>query len=154
MKKYSIEWWKSLTGAQIGNETEELVEAVLKKWNTSVRFAWHRLPDTKAARLSTISAQPADYMYRCGTHAGFIEVKAVAHAYRLPKGNLSQLPTLHKWELAGSDDVLLVFHYLVGEWRAIDPRLLSTSVPSWDLSEYRTHQNAETALRSIGYFSR
>lgn len=152
MKKYSIEWWKSLTGPQIGNETEVMVESVLKRWNSSVKFSWHRLPDTKAARMSTLQAQPADYIYRCGSYAGFIEVKALAHAYRLPKANLSQLPTLHKWELAGSDDVLLVFHYLTNEWRAIDPRLLSTDVPSWNLSEYQVHPTAEEALKSMGYF--
>jgi hypothetical protein len=152
LKKYSIEWWKSLTGPQIGNETEAMVEAVLKRWNSSVKFAWHRLPDTKAARMSMMAAQPADYIYRCGSYAGFIEVKALAHAYRLPKANLSQLPTLHKWELAGSDDVLLVFHYLTGEWRALDPRLLSTDVPSWNLSEYLVYPTAEEALKSLGYF--
>ena len=152
MKKYSIEWWKSLTGPQIGNEAEAMVEDVLKKWNSKVKFAWARLPDTKAARMNILQAQPADYIYRCGSYAGFIEVKAVAHTYRLPKGNLSQLPTLHKWELAGSDDVLLVFHYLTSEWRAVDPRLLSTNVPSWDLSEFPPHQTAEAALNSMGYF--
>jgi hypothetical protein len=152
VKKFSIEWWKSLTGPQIGNETEAMVEAVLKRWNSSVKFAWHRLPDSKAARMNMLQAQPADYIYRCGSYAGFIEVKALAHAYRLPKANLSQLPTLHKWELAGSDDVLLVFHYLTNEWRALDPRLLSTDVPSWDLREYLTHPTAEEALKSIGYF--
>ena len=88
MKKYSIEWWKSLTGPQIGNEAEAMVEDVLKKWNSKVKFAWARLPDTKAARMNIIQAQPADYIYRCGSYAGFIEVKAVAHTYRLPKGNL------------------------------------------------------------------
>lgn len=152
MKKYSIEWWKSLTGPQVGNEAEAMVEAVLKRWNTSIKFSWHRLPDTKAARMSTIAAQPADYIYRCGSYAGFIEVKALAHAYRLPKANLSQLPTLHKWELAGSDDVLLVFHYLTGEWRALDPRLLSTDVPSWNLSEYPAYPTPEEALKGMGYF--
>jgi hypothetical protein len=152
VKKYSIEWWKSLTGPQVGNEAEAMVEAVLKRWNSSIKFAWHRLPDTKAARMSMMAAQPADYIYRCGSYAGFIEVKALAHAYRLPKANLSQLPTLHKWELAGSDDVLLVFHYLTGEWRALDPRLLSTDVASWDLREYLTHSTAEEALKSLGYF--
>jgi len=129
-----------------------MVEAVLKRWNSSVKFAWHRLPDSKAARMNMLQAQPADYIYRCGCYAGFIEVKATAHAYRLAKDKLSQLATLHKWELAGSDDVLLVFHYLTNEWRAIDPRLLSTDVPSWNLSEYRAYPTAEEALRGMGYF--
>ena len=152
MQKYSSEWWASLTPHQVGNEVETLVERVLKKWNNSVKFAWHRLPDMKAARLNAISAQPADYIYRCGKRAGFIEVKGVAHPYRLPKANLSQLPTLHKWELAGSDDVVLVYHYLVNDWRAIDPRLLKDGVPSHDLREFAAYSSAEEALKSTGYF--
>ena len=63
-----------------------------------------------------------------------------------------QLPILHKWELAGSDDVILVHHYFFGEWRAIDPRLLKTDVPSHDLSEFQTYSTAEEALKSMGYF--
>ena len=102
--------------------------------------------------MSMLQAQPADYIYRCGPYAGFIEVKGLAHAYRLPRGNLSQLPTLHKWELAGSDDVVLVYHYLFDEWRAIDPRHLKADVPSHDLREFPVHGSAAEALKSIGYF--
>lgn len=152
MKKYSLEWWQSLTPHQVGNEVEGMVESVLKKWNSSLKFAWARLPDTKAARMNMLQAQPADYIYRCGSHAGFIEAKGLAHSFRLPRGNLSQLPILHKWELAGSDDVILVHHYFFGEWRAIDPRLLKTDVPSHDLSEFQTYSTAEEALKSMRYF--
>ena len=152
MKKYSLEWWQSLTGPQVGNEVEAQVEKVLKGWNNSVKFAWARLSDTKAARMSMLQAQPADYIYRCGQRAGFIEVKGLAHAYRLPRGNLSQLPTLHKWELAGSDDLVLVYHYLFDEWRAIDPRHLKADVPSHDLREFPVHGTAAEALKSSGYF--
>ncbi len=152
MKKFSIEWWQSLTGQQVGNEVEALVENVLRGWNSSLKFAWARLPDTKSARVNMVQAQPADYIYRCQSYSGFIEVKGLAHAYRLPKANLSQLPTLHKWELAGSDDVVLVYHYLFNEWRAIDPRLLKTDVPSHDLREFPVHGTAAEALKSMGYF--
>jgi hypothetical protein len=152
MKKYSTEWWQFLSPAQVGNEVEYLVENVLKGWNSSLKFAWARLPDTKSARMNMMQAQPADYIYRHRTFAGFIEAKGLAHAYRLPKANLSQLPTLHKWELAGSDDVVLVYHYLFNEWRAIDPRLLKTDVPSHDLREFPVHGTAAEALKSMGYF--
>jgi hypothetical protein len=152
MKRHSAEWWAELSGPQVGNEVEAMVEKVLKEWNEKLAFAWHRLPDTKSSRVNMIAAQPADYLYRCGKYAGFIEVKGLAHPYRLPKGNLSQLPTLHKFELAGSDDVLLVYHYYQNEWRAIDPRLLKTGVPSWDLGEFETHATAALALKSMGYF--
>lgn len=152
MKKFSVEWWQSLTAPQVGNEVEGMVETVLKTWNMRLGFAWHRLPDSKAARVNMVAAQPADYLYRCGRHAGFIEVKGLAHAYRLPKANLAQLPVLHKWELAGSDDVVLVHHYLTGDWRAIDPRLLKADAASHDLREFETHNTPSEALKSMGYF--
>lgn len=151
-QKFSPAWWEALTAHEVGNEVEALVEKALKFFNTRLVFAFHRLPDTKSARLNMVASQPADYIYRCGSYAGFIEVKGLAHAYRLPRGNLSQLPTLHKWELAGSDDVVLVYHYLFDEWRAIDPRHLKADVPSHDLREFPVHGSAAEALKSIGYF--
>ena len=152
MRKYSNEWWQSLSSQQIGNETEGLVEDLLKKWNNKINFAWHRLPDTKSARMNMIAAQPADYIYRQDKYAGFIEVKALAHPFRLPKINLSQLPVIHKWCLAGSDDVVLVHHYLTSEWRAMDPRSLQAGLPSWDLREFPTFATPGEALLSMRYF--
>lgn len=153
MKKYSPEWWSLLTPQMIGNETESLVEGVLKEWNKRQAFAWHRLPDTKSARMNMIAAQPADYIYRCDKKAGFIEVKGLAHAYRLPKDNISQLPILHKWALAGSDDVVLVHHYMHGVWRALDPRILILGQPSWDLRNVEAFATPAAALLSTGYFA-
>lgn len=48
-KKYSIEWWQELKPEKVGKETELLVESVLKKLNGQQHFAWHRLPDARAA---------------------------------------------------------------------------------------------------------
>ena len=152
MKKYSLEWWQSLTGPQVGNEVEAQVEKVLKGWNNSVKFAWARLSDTKAARMSMLQAQPADYIYRCGSHAGMIEAKGLVHPYRLPKKNLSQLPTLRKWALAGSEDVILVYHYMQDKWRPVYPIALNPADPSWDLRQFLTFGTAEDALKSTGYF--
>lgn len=152
MKKFTPEWWQSLSPHQIGNEVEALVEKILKDFNTRLAFAWHRLPDTKSARLNTIAAQPADYIYRCGDVAGFIEVKALGHPYRLPKDNLTQLPTLRKWGYAGSNDVILVYHYLRGHWRHLHPLWLDPSKPSWDLREFAYYYTAEDALKATGFF--
>ena len=152
MKKYTPEWWTSLTSHQVGNAVEDLVEAVLKKWNSRQNFAWMRLPDTKSARLNMLQANPADYVYRCGKTSGFIEVKGLAHEYRLPKGNLSQLPNLLKWSLAGNQDVVLVHHYVTGTWRAIHPNELGLGVPSWDLRFIDSFSTPEQALLSTGYF--
>ena len=151
MKKYSSEWWQSLPPERVGKETELIVEALFKKWNARQDVAWHRLPDSKAGR-SYIKAQPADHVYRCGKYAGFLEVKADKHPTRLPAAWLTQLPTLHKWSLAGSTDIVLIHHYLTGEWRAIFAEELDTGVTSWNLDSYPTYPTAEAALISTGVF--
>lgn len=151
MKKYSPEWWQSIPPEKVGKATEELVEKLFTEWNNSQDFAWHRLPDAKSAR-GRVKAQPADYIYRKGKHSGFIEVKALKHPYRLPSERVTQLPTLKKWGLAGSENFLLVFHYMFGQWRVTHPGCLEFGVPSWDLSEFPTSASAEDALNSTGYF--
>lgn len=151
MKKYSSEWWQSLPPEKVGNETEKLVEGLFKEWNNSQRFAWHRLPDAKAAR-GRMAAQPADYLYRHGVTAGFIEVKALKHPYRLPAARVSQLPTLKKWSMAGAQNLVLVFHYMENVWRVLYPGGLDSAAASWDLREVPTYASAEDALISTGYF--
>ena len=151
MKKFSPGWWQSLPPERVGRETELIVEALFKKWNARQDVAYHRMPDAHAAR-GRLKAQPADYVYRCGKYAGFLEVKAVKHATRLPAARLTQLPTLHKWSLAGSTDIVLIHHHTTGEWRAIYAAELPTDVTSWDLSGHPTFPTAEAALISTGVF--
>lgn len=151
MKKYSNEWWQSLPPEKVGKETERLVEGLFAKWNEKQSFAWHRLPDSKSAR-NFLKAQPADYIYRSGSSAGFLEVKALKHPFRLPAARLSQLPVIKKWNLAGAQNIVLVFHYMENVWRAVLPSQLPFGVPSWDLSGLPTYPTAEDALLSTGYF--
>lgn len=149
MKKWTPEWWASLPPEKVGDATEDLVETLFKKWNTSTYFAWHRLPDAKAAR-GRMKAQPADYIYRSGSKSGFIEVKALKHPHRLPAERVTQLPTLKKWSLAGSFDYVLVHQYMEGVWRIIPAGLLDTRLSSWDLSNCPTFPSAEAALEYVG----
>ena len=151
IKKFSQEWWASLPPERVGKETEKLVEDMFVKMNSSQRFAYHRLPDAKAAR-GMLKAQPADFSYRNGNHAGYIEVKALKHPYRLPFDRLSQLPILKKWSLAGSDDIILIHHYMIGLWRVALPQELSGNVTSWDLSKHQGYDSAVDALQSTGWF--
>lgn len=151
-KKYTPEWWASLPPEKVGDETEKLVEELFREWNQRQWFAWHRLPDAKAGR-GRIAAQPADYIYRNGRKtSGFIEVKALKHAYRLPSARLTQLPTLLKWALAGSSSLVLVHHYMEGVWRVIPPRWMEPGATSWDLRDLEAYPNAKVALESTGYF--
>lgn len=136
---------------QRGKPTEKLVEDVLKRFNASANFAYFRLPDSRSAR-SFIKANPADFLYRCGEYAGFIEAKATEHAYRLPTSKVSQIQTLHKFALAGSDDLVIVHHTVENVWRCVAVKHLPLGVPSWDLREFDTYGSAEEALRSSFWF--
>ena len=151
MKKYSAAWWQSLPPEKVGKETEKLVESLFTEWNQWQSFAWHRLPDSKAAR-AFLKAQPADFVYRSGHFSGFIEVKALKHPYRLPTDRVTQLATLKKWSLAGSQNLILVHHYMEGVWRVLYPSGLDASVPSWDLRNVETYEDAGDALMCTGYF--
>lgn len=151
VKKYTPEWWAGLPPERVGKETEKMVEALFIEWNNSTNFAWHRLPDAKSAR-GMLRAQPADYIYRSPTGSGFIEVKALKHPYRLPSERVSQLPTLKKWALAGSQDIILVHHYMIGQWRIMCPEDIECGVPSWDLSRIETHPTAKDALLKTLFF--
>lgn len=150
-KKYSQSWWASLRPEQVGKETEKLVEGVFDKWNTRVTFAWHRLPDAKSAR-GALKAQPADYLYRSGSHSGFIEVKALKHNYRLPRDRVSQLATLRKWSLAGGENLVLVHHYMTGEWKWQWAQFLDPAATSWVLSDLKAYPDPESAMLSTGLF--
>lgn len=149
MRKFTPEWWSSLRPEVAGKETEKLVTEVLQMANVNSLFAWHRLPDAKAAR-GALAAQPADFMYRFGDISGFLEVKALKHEFRLPKDRMSQLPVLHKWALAGSTNYVLVHHYMEGLWRIVDAAELEFGVPSWDLRKHEVYSAAATALRAKG----
>jgi len=151
MKKYDPTWWASLPPERVGKETENLVEDVFKVWNERQDFAWHRLPDAKAAR-GRLAAQPADFLWRCGEMSGFLEVKALNHPYRLPASRLTQLPTLKKWTLASSKDIVLVHHYMLGLWTSCFVQELDFGVPSWDLRDFPSCQTAERALMGTGMF--
>lgn len=136
---------------QRGKQAEKLVETVLKKWNNQSHFAYQRLADSRTAR-SYIAAQPADFIYFCGKHAGFLEVKSTTHNTRLTRAAVSQLPTLQKFSHAGASNIVLVYHSELNVWRVLFPANLLMDVPSWELSAIPTHPDAESALLSTGYF--
>ena len=136
---------------QRGKQAEKIVETVLRKWNSRVTFAYWRLPDSRSAR-SFLVAQPGDYGYFSGSHAGIIEVKSSLHPSRIAKDKISQLPVLQKFALAGAKNLILVFHSEIDKWRVLFPSELAMDVPSWELSAFPLFDSAEDALISTGYF--
>ena len=130
-----------------GKYAEKEVVKVFKKWNASAAFAWHRLPDARSAR-GALAAQPADFIVSSGDTV-FLEVKETEHKFRLAKDKVAQLPTLHKFKLAGTDFCVLIYHTASEVWRVVPSDAFSESAPSWDLSGYPTFANAEAALEFI-----
>ena len=139
------------TVGQRGKQAEKIVSDILKRWNNKASFAFWRLPDSRSAR-SFIAAQPGDFGFFSGAYAGILEVKSSLHPCRIAKDKISQLPTLHKLELAGAHSVILIHHSAIDVWRAVKPAQLPMGVPSWDLSGFEGFSSAEDALISTGYF--
>jgi hypothetical protein len=147
-KKFSLEWWQSQRPEVVGKETEKLVEDVMNQWNRNIGFAWLRFPDSKAAR-GIIKAQPADMLFVQNGTPYFLEVKALKHPYRLPASRVSQLPTLKKFNLAGAEALILIHHYMEGNWRIVNASDIDLGQPSWDLRSEETFTHAHLALESM-----
>lgn len=148
-KKYSREWWQELRPERVGSEVEKLVEGIFKEWSRRQGFAWHRMPDAKAAR-GALKAQPADYLVANQTQTSFIEVKALKAARLLPKDRISQLATLKKFEETAMRNYVLVFQYLEGLWRIESVEHIEMGATSWDVTKWPTYGTAEDAMKSVG----
>ena len=144
MRKRTKEWWAVQRPEVVGKETEAMVLEVLTEFNKRVGFAFHRLPDAKSAR-GVLAAQAADFIVASGRGL-FLEVKAIKHAFRLPRDKVRQLPTLKKFEMAGMPGVIVVHHYIEGVWRCFLAKDLELGLPSWDLRPFPTFPSAELAL--------
>lgn len=111
---------------------------------------YNRLPDTKSARM-IIKAAPADFDYHCPAASGLVEVKETRHRFRLGRDKVPQLARLLKRQRCGGKCGVLVYHGEVKVWRAVPATWLGDrpDVPSWDLSELRTHPTVESALKAL-----
>ena len=146
--------WK-VEMAEIGNRgkrAEKEVETLLKQWNSSVGFAYWRLPDSRSAR-NYLASQPGDFAYFCNGRGGIIEVKESQNAnFRVAKDKISQLPTLKKLNLAGAKSLVLVYFSAEALWKVVHPGLLALDVPSWSFKDADGFPTAEAALLSTGFF--
>jgi len=147
-RKFSPEWWAEQRPEVVGKATEKLIEDVFDELNKSMFFAWHRLPDSKAAR-GVLAAQPADHVFFHMGVGGFIEIKALKHAFRLPRDRVSQLAVLHKFDHAGSRNFVIVHHYMTGVWRVLPTTSLEVGVPSWDLRPFPEYRSANEAVAAV-----
>ena len=129
---------------QRGKKSEEAVKDLLDTLQGRMpHFCANRQYDAKSAG-GRFPAQPADFQWFLlweGRHSsGLIEVKEVAHAYRLPKKNFNpeEIARMRRRQMAGQRCTVLVNHSNTGKWRSVplDYFIERLGQPSWDLSEF------------------
>lgn len=137
-----------------GKYAEKAVKDYLTALGNSVaNFDWGRRYDARSAG-GRFPSQPGDFEYYRlidGRHcSGLIEVKEVAHDFRLPAKNFKkeQIARLRKRVLAGCAVCVLIYHSTIGKWRRVplEKFVMEASAPSWDLSQYKAFQNLQELL--------
>lgn len=113
----------------------------------SARQAHARWPD---ARAGSFAVALADFLIMRDGRMTLLEVKEVAHDFRLNHGNLdlSQIGRMRAWASAGAQADVLVYHSTTKLWRTAEihwfhenyRRVNETgkAVGSWDLREFPT----------------
>lgn len=132
-KKHAV---KEVVSANRGKVAEGKVQTYLRGVEACTpAFTFNRIADAGAAR-GAFSAQAGDFQVFCDGKNWLLEVKEVAHAYRLPHKNFSpeQAARMHKRHLAGSTCLVLIYHSAEKLWRCPDfSTFLTREGGSWDL---------------------
>lgn len=131
-----------MTAANRGKVAEGKVREHLAKLNDKrADFDFERVLDAHAAG-GRFNARTGDFAWWSAGLNGVIEVKEVAHDYRLPHKNATpeSVAKLRKRSLAGGAVHIAVYHSTTKLWRSVPLSvLLDRSVGgSWELSEYPT----------------
>lgn len=124
---------------QRGKQAESLFKRLGGKLEKSQSVMVYRLPDARAGSL-----QPtlADFLLIWHRMLLLVEVKEVAHDFRLSYNNFSegQVGRQRLWAMAGGTSLVLIYHSTTKSWRCapID-RFVDRSVGgSWDLRDIKT----------------
>lgn len=102
-------------------------------------FDFHRILDARSA-MGRFPSQPGDFAFYMPRVHGLIEIKEVAHDFRLPHKNFGpeQIGKLLKRRLAGGTILILVYHSTCKLWRVVDFEFLRTRTGgSWDLGCFK-----------------
>jgi hypothetical protein len=116
-------------------------------------FDFERKYDARSAG-GRFPSQAGDFgfykMVGNGAVSGLIEVKEIAHDYRLPNKNFSsdRIARLKKRFLAGQDIIILVYHTEAKLWRCppFDIFMKDPTAASWDLSVYERFSLVQEAV--------
>jgi hypothetical protein len=141
--------------ANMGKWAEKQAALFLEQCSKeSSSFAWHRFPDSRAAR-GMLAAQPADYLVSFSSnhknHTVYLEVKECANERRLPKAKVGQYGLLFKFWLTRAHVLVLVFMSKPQKWVMLTGSQLfcydecPASFPLYDLKPYDTAADALSA---------
>jgi hypothetical protein len=135
---------------QRGKTAETVVRRILEKLNSEfANFDYSRIYDARSAG-GKFPSRPGDYELYSNGIFGLIEVKEVAHDYRLPEKNFPAAgrAKLRKRQMAGGRILVLVYHSTSGIWRSPTLEYFAAGVPSWDLGALGA-RDPETEIRSM-----
>ncbi len=147
-----------MSTANRGKSAEAKVTAFLKAYGEDHQDCdWSRNYDAHAAG-GRFQRQTGDFQfYKPGVH-GVVEVKEVAHDFRLPFKNFPPegVAKLWKRELAGGLIIVLVYHSTTGLWR-MPPFTAFRGARvggSWDLTPWPAFESCSEALSKLQVFFR
>lgn len=128
-----------MTAADRGKKAEGKLQKAFDKLEASRQdFCYERIYDARSSMGKMSNPRVGDFvLYHQGRNV-IVEVKEVAHDYRLPCGNFDrgQRARLRKRQLAGSICAILVYHSTTDVWRIATLDFFGTKDQgSWDFRE-------------------
>ena len=136
-----------------GKYAEKRVQEWLEEFDEShLDFDFHRYSDARAAR-GAAPATPADFeWFYKGTFA-LLEVKEIAHSFRLPKNNLKlhQVSRAKKRIWAGGEAHVVVYHTVDKLWRLVPTSFFFDKLdkPSWDIGGFATYPKVKLLMEDL-----
>lgn len=142
-----------MTAANRGKVAEAELQKAIREFDLAHHdFDWGRVYDAYSAG-GKFAAQTGDFVWYHRGRNGVIEVKEVAHDFRLPSKNFNggQVARMRKRALAGAVATVIVRHSTTGLWRRVPleffiERLEETS---WDLSSFPQYDSAAEAWNAL-----
>lgn len=136
--------------AKRGKKAEAAVARYLKLLKESrSEFDYARQYDARSAG-GRFQSQVGDYLIFGPHQHAVLEVKTVAHNFRLPNKNFpaDQIAKLRRREMAGSEIIVLIYHSAANLWRIPEFSTFSANpaAASWNLSEVPTYEFGSAAL--------
>ena len=131
-----------------GRYAEDKVKTRLEEIDrTNHAFDFDRVSDAKSGHGFGAKKVVGDFQTFSPEIHCVLEVKSLAHNYRIPHKNISQLPKLRKRIVAGGRCLIVVYHTTSKLWRVIPAEELEIiDKGSWDVSNYTLYADLSVAL--------